>query len=60
MEQPSRFVTPGQDSKVYKLKRSLCRLKQASKQWYEKIHKTIITFGFTVNDNDACVYIKIF
>ena len=55
MEQPKGFVIPGQESKVCKLKRSLYGLKQAPKQWYEKFHKTILAFGFVMNDSDACV-----
>lgn len=41
-----------------KLKKSLYGLKQAPKQWYEKFHKTILSFGFVVNGSDACVYTK--
>ena len=42
-----------------KLKKSLYGPKQAPKQWYEKFHKTILSFGFIVNDSDACVYTKL-
>lgn len=42
-----------------RLKKSLYGLKQAPKQWYEKFHKTIISFGFAVNGSDACVYSKV-
>ena len=60
MEQPPRCVVPGQKNKVCRLKKSLYGLKQAPKQWYEKFHKTILSFGFKVNGSDACVYSKMF
>ena len=60
MVQPPGFVVPGQEHKVCKLKKSLYGLKQAPKQWYEKFHKTILSFGFVVNRADACVYSKMF
>ena len=60
MVQPPGFVVPGQEHKVCKLKKSLYGLKQAPKQWYEKFHKTILSFGFIVNRADACVYSKMF
>ncbi|KAK8609373.1 hypothetical protein V6N13_061822 [Hibiscus sabdariffa] len=46
--------------KVCRLKKSLYGLKQAPKQWYEKFHKTILSFGFVVNGSDACLYSKMF
>ena len=60
MVQPPGFVVPGQEHKVCKLKKSLYGLKQAPKQWYEKFHKTILSFGFTANRADTCVYSKMF
>ena len=60
MEQPPGCEVPGQENKVCKLKKSLYGLKQAPKQWYEKFHKTILSFGFKVNGSDACVYSKLF
>ncbi|KAE8670806.1 hypothetical protein F3Y22_tig00112079pilonHSYRG00011 [Hibiscus syriacus] len=60
MEQPLGFEAPGMEGKVYRLKKSLYGLKQAPKQWYEKFHKTILSFGFVVNGSDACVYSKMF
>ena len=43
-----------------RLRKSLYGLKQAPKQWYDKFHKTILSFGFEVNGSDACVYSKLF
>ncbi|GMI95547.1 hypothetical protein HRI_003224000 [Hibiscus trionum] len=60
MEQPLGFEAPGMEGKVCRLKKSLYGLKQAPKQWYEKFHKTILSFGFVVNGSDACVYSRMF
>ncbi|KAL0394319.1 UNVERIFIED_CONTAM: Retrovirus-related Pol polyprotein from transposon TNT 1-94 [Sesamum latifolium] len=56
MDQPEGFVAHGNKRKVCKLVKSLYRLKQAPKQWYKKFDKTILAFGFTVNENDKCIY----
>lgn len=49
----------GQENKVCKLIRSLYNLKQYVKSWYEKFHKTILSFGFIVNRSYSCVYSKV-
>ena len=60
MDQPKGFVTPGQERKVCKLVKSLYRLKQATKQWYEKFDKVILSNGFNINNSDKCVHKKKF
>ena len=42
MEQPEGFSALGQEKKVYKLVKSLYELKQALKQWHEKIDNIMI------------------
>ncbi|KAL0298331.1 UNVERIFIED_CONTAM: Retrovirus-related Pol polyprotein from transposon TNT 1-94 [Sesamum radiatum] len=59
MNQPEGFVAHGNERKVCKLVKSLYRLKQAPKQWHEKFDQTILAFGFTVNENDKCIYCKV-
>ncbi|KAL2249827.1 UNVERIFIED_CONTAM: Retrovirus-related Pol polyprotein from transposon TNT 1-94 [Sesamum indicum] len=59
MDQPKGFVAHGNEHKVCKLVKSLYGLKQAPKQWHEKFDKTILAFGFTVNENDKCIYCKV-
>ncbi|KAL0370024.1 UNVERIFIED_CONTAM: Retrovirus-related Pol polyprotein from transposon TNT 1-94 [Sesamum angustifolium] len=58
MDQPEGFVAHGNERKVCKLVKSLYGLKQAPKQWHEKFDQTL-AFGFTVNENDKCIYCKV-
>ena len=44
---------------VYKLKRSIYGLKQASRQWYLKFNDTIVSFGFKEKIVDRCIYLKV-
>ena len=46
MDQPIGFEVKEQGCKVCRLKRSIYGLKQASRQWYFKFHKAIISIGF--------------
>ncbi|KAL0373766.1 UNVERIFIED_CONTAM: Retrovirus-related Pol polyprotein from transposon TNT 1-94 [Sesamum radiatum] len=56
MDQPEGFVAHRNERKVCKLVKSLYGLKQAPKQWHEKFDKTILAFGFTVNENDKSLF----
>ena len=58
MQQPVGFITPGQENKVCKLRKSIYGLKQSSRQWYIKFHNDIISFGFQMIEEDHCVYLK--
>jgi hypothetical protein len=58
MDQPLGFETKGQERKVCKLKRSIYGLKQASRQWNIKFHQVILKDGFTMMEEDHCVYLK--
>ncbi|KAL0284957.1 UNVERIFIED_CONTAM: Retrovirus-related Pol polyprotein from transposon TNT 1-94 [Sesamum angustifolium] len=59
MDQPEGFVAHGNERKVCKLVKSLYGLKQAPKQWHGKFDQTILAFGFTLNENDRCIYYKV-
>jgi hypothetical protein len=58
MAQPKGFVVEGKERMRCRLKKSIYRLKQASKQWYLKFDRTIRNFGFKENIEDNCVYAK--
>ena len=47
MTQPEGFVVPGAETKVCKLNKSLYGLKQAGRQWYQKIDDALIKLGLT-------------
>ena len=57
MKQPEGFDDNNQ--KVYKLRRSIYGLKQASCQWYINFHKIITSYGFIENFVDQCIYLKV-
>lgn len=44
--------------KVCQLKKSLYGLKQAGRQWFMKLDKKLIDFGFTASLADPCVYVQ--
>ena len=58
MVQPKNFVSGDTKRMVFKLKKSIYELKQASRQWYYKFHQVIILSGFEMNMVDDCIYHK--
>ena len=58
MNQPLSFELKGQERKVCKLKRSIYGLKQTSRQWNLKFHQVVLKDGFTMMEEDHCMYIK--
>ena len=58
MDQPEGFRSEGQESKVCRLKRSIYGLKQSSRQWYLRFHRAVLTYGFTMIEQDHCVYLN--
>ena len=59
MDQPKRFVEPGQESKICKLTKSLYGLNQAPKQWHKKFDSCMIENGYKSNKCDKCIYSKL-
>ena len=58
MDQPTGFVKEGHEHKVCKLLKSIYGLKQSSRQWYIRFHEVVLSNGFTMIDEDNCVYTK--
>ena len=60
MEQPLGFTENGKENKICKLKRSIYRLKQSSRQWYLRFQEAATLFNFKMIKEDHCIYIKQF
>ncbi|MCO5587808.1 hypothetical protein L7F22_041760 [Adiantum nelumboides] len=45
VEQPPRFLVPGYENKVFRLKKALYELKQAPQAWYERIKIYFLKIG---------------
>jgi Reverse transcriptase (RNA-dependent DNA polymerase) len=58
MSQPPNYESDNSKQIIYKLKKSICGLKQTSRQWYFKFHQVIISFGFEPNLVDEYIYHK--
>ena len=57
MEQPEGFVEKGQENQVCRLKKAIYGLKQASRTWNQKLHRTLLAQGFKRTRSDAGVYV---
>ena len=58
VEQPQGYEVPGQEKKVYILKKSLYGLKQAPRAWYSRIYSYLIQNEFQRSECEATLYIK--
>nr|GEW58626.1 zinc finger, CCHC-type [Tanacetum cinerariifolium] len=58
MNQPQGFIMSGNENKVFKLIKSLYRLKQAPKQQHQKFDKVVLSNGYLLNQADKCIYRK--
>nr|GEW06676.1 hypothetical protein [Tanacetum cinerariifolium] len=47
VNQPDGFVDPYHPDNVYRLKKALCRLKQAPRAWYDELSKFLLSKGFS-------------
>ena len=56
MAQPEGFAAQGEEHLVC-LKKLLYGLKQSPRQWYQKLHSTLLDLGFSHCASDHCVWI---
>ena len=58
MVQPDGFAKKGKEHLVYRLKKSVYGLRQASRQWYLKFDQVVTSFNFKENASGQCIYLK--
>ncbi|KAL0336693.1 UNVERIFIED_CONTAM: Retrovirus-related Pol polyprotein from transposon TNT 1-94, partial [Sesamum radiatum] len=58
MDKPEGFQEMGLKRMVCRLKCFIYGLKQSSRQWYYQFHRAITSIGFTMIEEDHCVYVK--
>nr|GEV65633.1 hypothetical protein [Tanacetum cinerariifolium] len=54
--QPDGFVDPDHPEKVYQLRKTLYRLKQAPRAWYDELSKFLTSKGFTKGTIDLTLF----
>ena len=60
MEQPEGFTIKGKEHLVFRLKKSLYDLKQASRQLYTKFDSFMVEHGYDKTTSNHCVFVKKF
>ncbi len=58
MQQPEGYIVKGQENKVYRLKKAIYGLKQASYAWNKKANKSLEDLGFKRCLSDSGVYVR--
>jgi hypothetical protein len=59
MKQPEGYAVKGNKELVCKMKKSLYRLKQSPRMWYQKFDTYMLGLGFTISKEDHCMYFKL-
>ena len=56
VEQPQGYEVPGQEHKVYRMKKELYALKQAPRDWYSRIDSYLTENGFHRSESEPTLY----
>lgn len=56
MSQPEGFIRQGDEHKVYRLKKAVYGLKQASRAWYDKVKDVLLREKFTQSKYESCIF----
>ncbi|XP_039827156.1 uncharacterized protein LOC120688863 [Panicum virgatum] len=56
VRQPSGFAVPGEEGKVYRLRKALYGLRQAPRAWNAKLDATLKEMGFQQSVHEAAMY----
>ena len=59
VKQLQGYEVPGQEQKVYRLKKGLYGLKQAPRAWYSHIDWYLIENGFHISESEPTLYTKV-
>jgi hypothetical protein len=59
VRQPPGYEIDKHRDKVYKLRKDLCGLKQASGVWYSRIDEYLISVGFSISPSEPTLYTKV-
>lgn len=58
MEQPPKFVTKGESSMAYKLKKVIYGLKQSTQAWFDKLSGVIESLSFECCHSNHSMFVK--
>ena len=58
VQQPEGFAIEGKEDHVLRLRKAMYGLKQAPRTWYFKLHKCLISLGFTKSNYEQSLYLK--
>jgi hypothetical protein len=56
VHQPPRFVIPGKEGKVLRLRKALYGLRQAPRAWNAKLDSTLKEMSFRQSPHEAAIY----
>ena len=59
IKKPEGFEEPGKEEQVYRLKKALHVLKQASRAWYARLDKYMLQQGFKRGMSNINIYLRI-